>query len=141
MAKQAEAATLDDLPSLVEVAFSAFNSPYSLSIFPDSPGGREYMRQYYEMSIKSEPGRQQSKVFVVRDDNGMAKCECPFELVSSQYRRQGDFRCHILHHSPRRRGPLAMAQEGSQPAARHDREQNGWLLQSNDRATMGRNEG
>ncbi len=64
-----------------------------------------------------------------------------FKLVSSQYRRQSDFRCHILHHSPRRRRPLAMAQEGSQPAARHDREQNGRLLQSNDRATLGRNEG
>ncbi len=75
MAKQVEAATLEDLRSLVDVAFSAFNSPDSLNVFPDSPGGREYMRQYYEMSINSEPGRQQSKVFVVRDDDGMVDCE------------------------------------------------------------------
>ncbi len=71
MAEAFEPATLQDLPDIVDVFFSAFNGEAMANIFPPTPAGREFMRQLYEKCIKSEPGNQTTKVFVVRDDHGM----------------------------------------------------------------------
>ena len=70
MAQAFEPATLQDLPDIVDVFFSAFNGEDMANIFPPTPEGREFMRQLYEKCIKSEPGNQSTKVFVVRDDQG-----------------------------------------------------------------------
>ncbi|KAH8884965.1 hypothetical protein GQ53DRAFT_660700 [Thozetella sp. PMI_491] len=66
MSQTAEPATLADLPALVDIFYSGFNDDFFADIFPPTPEGREYIRQAYEGFIKSEPGQQQSKVFVIR---------------------------------------------------------------------------
>ena len=70
MSKNVLPATLEDLPDLVEIFYSGFNSGRMPELFPPTPQGREFIKRMYEKCIKSEPGSQASRVFVARDQRG-----------------------------------------------------------------------
>ncbi|KAH8898647.1 hypothetical protein GQ53DRAFT_741942 [Thozetella sp. PMI_491] len=68
MANPVELAALEDLPSILDTYYNVFTMESILRVFPATEEGRDYLHDWFGQMIKSEPGHQQSKVYVIKED-------------------------------------------------------------------------
>lgn len=71
---QIQIATLDDIPSIIEIFMNAFvdGSDYFAQLFPPTTEGYAYLHKFYYniLSSSSDGARQTSQVLVARDMKG-----------------------------------------------------------------------
>jgi hypothetical protein len=70
MAPTAEPAAAADLPAIVDTFVSAFDKTPYIEAFPPVLGTREWIREGYGSFIEQDIDRNESRLFVVRDENG-----------------------------------------------------------------------
>ena len=101
MSKITEPATVDDLQDLIDIHYSAFAGTRMEKVFPPTPDGREFLRQYFEKCVKSEPGGQKSIFFVARNEEGKYSDDSNVESLSLHVGRKSGFERAIPHRCAR----------------------------------------
>ncbi|KAL8316007.1 hypothetical protein RB597_000079 [Gaeumannomyces tritici] len=63
-------ATVADVPGIVDILIHAFESERMNEMFPPTPESRAWIEKAYEGFVRGDVGRHESRVFVLRNENG-----------------------------------------------------------------------